>query len=72
MSADNYLAIRYDGADWTVNDGNASTGNENVRRHYKTRDEAIDAAQNILDTEMVEYGISAVDRVPALNQEKTE
>lgn len=72
MSADNYLAIRRAktvgkpelGAYWAILDGNVSTGHETLRDgRYKTRDDAIDAAQEILEREVIEYGISVIERV---------
>lgn len=62
MSADNYLAIRHDGVDWAVKEGNASTSGEYIRSHHKSRDQAVDAAQDILRKEIVEYGISVIEK----------
>lgn len=62
MSADNFLAIRHKNKTWVVMDGNASTDEEWPRDEYKTRDEAIDAAQEIMQSEVVEYGISVIEK----------
>jgi len=68
MSADNYLAVRLaktssrTPTEWVVMNGNASTGNESIRTIHKTRDEAIDAANDALHSDMIEYGLIEIER----------
>ncbi len=61
MSADNGLRVEHDGADWVVVMWQGDYKG-NVISHHKTRDEAIDAANEILQTEEVEYGISYIEQ----------
>lgn len=61
MSADNYLAIRKRNKNWVLLEGNASSGYESERFTFEDRDKAIDKAQEILEKEFVEYGISVIE-----------
>jgi len=69
MSADNYLAVRYNkdsvNKPWEVLMGNASTGHETRWSGFSTRNQAIDKAMDIQNSEMVEYGISLIEKEPA-------
>lgn len=68
MSADNYLAIRYDSSSttkpWVVYEGNASTGDESRLSGHPNRGRAFDRAQEILEEEDIEYGIAHIDKKP--------
>lgn len=62
MSADNYLAVRKHKDKWRVVQGNASTGHEYKESEHESRDEAIDAASELMDEEYIEYGITEIER----------
>mgnify|MGYP003439485841 CR=1 FL=1 len=65
MSADNYLAVRHNPEfykPWEVLEGNASSEIEHRRSGHMTRDEAIDVANEILSSEIVEYGLSEIEK----------
>lgn len=64
MSADNYLKIHKKGKDWLVLEGCASNGHERIRVRADTRSEAINEANAINQSEMVEYGISYIQPEP--------
>ena len=61
MSADNMLVVRHKKSKWIVYQVNASTGYEFEEKSFKTRDEAIDWANDNL--EFVEYGIAYIDKL---------
>ena len=69
MSADNYLTIERNGKGWSVFDGCASTDWKKPRDEiFNTRDEAIDEAQNIQSSEMIEYGLMYIEPISPANK----
>lgn len=58
MSAANYIIIKQIDHKYEVHYGNASTGHETVQRTFNNLEDAARFAQGIMDTEIVEYGIS--------------
>lgn len=62
MSADNFLTIRKTKNGYAIYDGNASSGHTWLREEHKSRDEAIDKAIDIIQEEIIEYGILYIDK----------
>lgn len=65
MSADNFLTVERKGKKWIVKSGCASNGNtfDCFGKEFDTRNEAIDYAQEIQETEIVEYGLTYIEPI---------
>lgn len=70
MSADNFLTVERKNDKWIVKSGCASTGKtfDCFDKEFDTRDEAIDYATEIQETEIVEYGISYIEPIEKENK----
>ena len=66
ISADNFITVERKGLKWIIKDGCASTDMTWERKEngeFNTRDEAIDAAQIVIQDGIVEYGLSYIEPI---------
>ena len=58
MSANNFLSVEQKGNKWQVWLRDDDTHAGSLRKTFKSKVEAIEYAQEIQDTELIEYGIN--------------